>query len=92
MSGLNLKLDKYCQIPFGAYVQVAKDNNTTNTKSLQSINGIYLETLDKKQGGYWYMNLWTGQVITCHNVKEIPVTDLVIKYSEEIPAEQGINT
>ena len=38
------------------------------------------------------MHLKTVQVITFYNKKDVPVTDLVIKYAEEMASEQGIKT
>ena len=70
MSGHNLEFNKNSQIEFGAYVQVARDNNPTNTKSLLTLDVIYLQPLDNKQGGQKCMHLHTGQVIKGYNMKD----------------------
>ena len=74
MYGHNLESNKHWQIPFWAYKQVAKDNNLTNTNAPRKLHGIYLQPQVKKQEGQKCMHIYTGQVITVYNVKDIPVT------------------
>ena len=73
-------------------MQVVKDNNHTNTNFSITLDAIYLEHLDNKKGWHECMHLKTVQVITFYNVKDVPVTGLVIKYAEEMASEQGIKT
>ena len=51
ISVCNLDFNKHFQIPYGAYVQVAKETNPTNTNTLRTLDAIYLQPLDNKQGG-----------------------------------------
>ena len=92
MSGRNMDFNKKFQIPFGAYVQVAKDNNPTNTNTTRTLDGIYLQTLDNNQGGQKFMHMQTGKVITGYNMKDVTVTDLFIKAIYAMTYEQGIKT
>ena len=52
MSDRNQDFNKHFQIPFGAYVQVSKYNNPINTNSSITLDSIYLQPLDNKQGGH----------------------------------------
>ena len=52
MSVRNVNFNKHCQIPFGAYVQVANISNPTNKNAPRTLHQIYLQPLDKKQVGH----------------------------------------
>ena len=86
MSGRNLDLDKNCRIPFETYAKVAEDNNTTKKSSPRTLDEIYLQPLDNKQGGHECMHINTGHVITGYNTKDVSATGLVIKAVEAISA------
>ena len=92
MGGQDLDYNKHCQIPFGAYVQGAQENNPTNTNAPRTIDAIYLRPLNNIQGGHELMNLSTGKVITRRKVVELPVTDLIIKTVEGMAEKQGMKT
>ena len=64
--------------------------NPTNTNTPRTLDIIYLQPLDNKQGGNECIHLQTGGVITCHNTRDITVTDLVIIYLEEMEGEQVV--
>ena len=51
-------------IPFGAFVQANNDNNLQNSNVLQTIEGIYLKSLDKIQGGHEILYLQSQIFIT----------------------------
>ena len=82
MTKSDLDFEKHCQVPFGDFVQANQENDPNSTNSPRTIYAIYVRPMSKKQGGHEFMNLATGQVITCNRVWEQPVTDLVIKYVE----------
>ena len=85
-------LNKYLKIPFGVYVQVAKDNNPTNTNFTITLDAISLQPLNRKQGVNECMNIDTSHFIKEYSVTDILVTVLVIKSIEATVYEQEIKT
>jgi len=80
--------DKACQVAFGAYVQgfnVSKNDQTPRT-----FDGIYLRPSKNKQGGHDVLNLMTGKAVNTPRVKEVPITELVIKVVERLAEKDGI--
>ena len=73
-------------------MQVAKDRNQTSTNNQIKVDKFYLQPLDNKQRVQKCMYLHTGTLSTGHNVREVPITDLVIKVVESMVAEQGNKT
>ena len=61
----------------------------TNSNAPCTLDAIYLRPAQNMQGGHELMDLTSGLVITCANVTEIPVTDLVIKAVEKMGYGQG---
>ena len=87
-----LDYKKECQVPFGAYVQAHNQPTYTNSNAPRTLDAIYLRPAQNMQGGHELMDLTSGLVITCANVTEIPVTDLVIKAVEKMGYDQGFPT
>ena len=92
MKGEALDYTKHCRFPFGAYVQASQNNNPTNTNAPRTTDAIYLRPLYNKQGGHLLMHLPTGREITRNHLKELPVTDTVIKAVEALAESDGIKT
>jgi hypothetical protein len=88
------KLDyaKHCTVPFGAYVQANHETNQANLNSSQTLDTIYLRTVNSMQGGHELYDLNSGRVITRARVTQIPVTDVVIKAIERIAEDQGFKS
>ena len=84
MSICNLDFNKNSQMKFGAYMQVAKDNNTTNWNPPRTLNAIYLKPPDNKKRGYKWTHIQTSQVVIDYNVNYVTITDLVIKLIESV--------
>lgn len=63
-----------------------------NTNRPRTINSIYLRLERNIQGGHELMDLQTGRVIVSSRVTEIPVTDMVIKYVEQMDEDKGITS
>ena len=78
-----LDYKKYFKIPFGSFVQVNNYNNPTNSNILRKIYGIYLQSLDKIQGGHEIFDLHSQRVITRWNIFEIKIPKAIIKHIEE---------
>ncbi len=51
-----------CKLPFGAYVQVHKDRQVTNTMESQTTGAIYLGS-NNMNGGYSFYNLETEKLL-----------------------------
>ena len=49
MSVQNMDLNKKIQTPFGAYVQVSKDDNPTNTNNSKTLDTTYLKPVYNKR-------------------------------------------
>jgi hypothetical protein len=87
-----LDLQKHCKFPFGPYVQANNEPNPTNTNAPRTIDCIYLRPFPNLQGGHDVMDLRSGRVITRRNLKDLPVTDLVIQAVENMAIQQGFTT
>jgi hypothetical protein len=90
MTGRATDYSKACQVVFGASVQGY--NVTRNDQTQRTLNGIYLLPSANKQGGHDVMNLVSDKVVNTPKVKEIPITDLMIKAVEKMTEKDGIKT
>ena len=85
MSGIQYDYRKHCRVEFGQYYQVHEDKENKNRVDLSRTTGaIALKSSGNLQGGYRFMNLTTGGVITWHHFTEVPITDEVIKRVHEL--------
>ena len=80
---------KDCSIGWGRHVQASNQNNPTNTNLERTVTGIVIKHLENIQGGYELMDLQTGNAITRHYAKELPITPEVIKRVEELAKRDG---
>jgi hypothetical protein len=78
-----LDFNALCKLPFGAYVQVHDDAQTTNTMEPRTTGGICLGP-SNMQSGYRFFNLITGDVIIRQKWTELPVPSEVILRLEEL--------
>ena len=85
----SLDYEKHCVVPFGAYVQANHETLTTNSQVQRTLDAIYLRPNTNQQGGHELMDLNSGKLITRKSVKQIPVTDVVIKAVEAMAQAQG---
>jgi hypothetical protein len=88
MTGTALDFNKHCQIPFGAYAEVHKDNNITNTMTERTHPAICLGLTANFQGNYKFLSLKTGKRITRKQFKELPMPDSVIKQIEAMATRE----
>ena len=85
-----LDYNKYCLVPFGAYVKASHETDTTYTDEPRTIDAIYLRANNNMQGGHELLDLKSKRVITRRKVVEIPVTRLVIQAVEQMAKDDGI--
>ena len=92
LSGKSIDYEKELSIPFGAYVQGSNEPKPSNTNAPRTLDCIYLGPVKSKQGGHKLMDISTGKVITRRRVKELPMTDIVIRAVEQMAKKQGIKS
>ena len=88
----SLDYTRHCTIPFGAFVQANHENKQTNSNAPRTLDAIYLRPAYNMQGGHELMDLSSGKLITRARVKQLPVTDLVIKAVEAMAYTQGFKS
>jgi hypothetical protein len=79
------------KIPFGAYAQVAVDEEITNTLRPRTIGCIVLDPVGVNRK-YRFMSLETGRRISGRLVKVLPITEEVIARVNHIASEQQQST
>jgi len=92
LSGKSIDYPKELSIPFGTYVQGSNDPKPSNTNAPRTMECIYLGPVRNKQGGHKLMDLSTGKMITRRRVKELPMTDIVIRAVEQMAKREGLTT
>ena len=90
ITGRATDYNKACQVGFGAYVQGY--NVTRNDQTPRTLDGIYLRPSTNKQGGHEVLNVVTGKAVNTPKVKEIPITELMVKAVERMAEKDGIKT
>ena len=90
ITGRNFDYKKYCVCEFGAYVQGT--TKTTNTNLARTIDAIYLRPANSINGGHEVMDLSTGKLNTCMQIKQVAITELAIKAVEKIAEDQGFKS
>lgn len=75
------------KIPFGAYCQLAVDEQITNTTRPRTIGAIVLDPVGLNQK-YRFMSLESGQRVSGRLVRILPVTEEVIDRVNEIGSQQ----
>ena len=91
MNGGPIVFGKQCKVPWSAYVQGIV-SPTDNTMAGRTIDGIYLAPADNIQEGHWVMHLATGKKKKCTQLKEIPITESVIKAIEALAYKEGFKS
>jgi hypothetical protein len=81
----NLDYDKHCQYAFGTYVQAYEEPDPSNTNAPHTLDCIYLQYNDNKQGGHNILNLQTNHMIT-----PILITPVIIKMVHRIAKKDGM--
>lgn len=66
----------HCRVEFGAYVQTHEEHD--NSMGARTLGAIALYPNNNAQGGFYFMNLLTGQRIARQHWDELPVPDIVI--------------
>ena len=79
MTGIKLDYNKHCRLTLGSYVQVHEEPSLTNSPTARTIGAITLGPTGNLQGGYKFLNLWTGKKITRRNWTHLPMTIEVIE-------------
>ena len=87
--GRPVEYEKNCKVKFGSYVEAYNENKPTNTPKERTISGIFLRSLDNRQGGYEVLDLQTGQTTTRFKVTELNMPVEVIKRVEQLADKDG---
>jgi hypothetical protein len=74
----NLDYSKHCAISFGTYVQAHNKPTHSNSQQPRTLDCIYLQYLNNKQGGHEFLDIRTGATITRRNVTPLPMTQNII--------------
>ena len=72
-------MEESCKLHFGAYAQVHKDRNVTNTLEERTQGAISLGPTGNLQGTYNFFLLRSGKKITCGPFAEVPTPTIVMK-------------
>ena len=78
VTGKKMVSYRQLKVSFGAYVQVHKDNQRTNTTHPRTIGARALGISDNRSGNYEFMNLNTGKMLSQKWLTVLPITDTVI--------------
>ena len=89
MTRIKLDYSKHCRLPFGSYVQVHDEPSPTNSPIARTVGAITLGPTGNLQGGYKFLNLWTGKNITRCNWTHLPMPIEVIERVKKIGVAQG---
>ena len=92
LKGKAVDFNKHCQVPFGAYVQANNQLQPTNTNTPQTINCMHLRPTNNHQGRHELMDLGSGHLVTWNSIKELPITDLVIKAVKALATTQHMKS
>eukprot|EP00957_Ditylum_brightwellii_P093395 7111690-Ditylum_brightwellii.AAC.1 len=82
LCGSNLSYKQHCKVPFGAYIQTHEENAPTNLMKDRTIGAFSLGPSFNMQGGYTFLNLATGQIITRRKFTKLPMQESIIKRAE----------
>ena len=89
MTGIKLDYSKHFRLPLESYVQVHDEPSPTNSPIARTVGAITLGPTGNLQGGYKFLNLWTGKKITRQNWTHLPMTSEVIDRINKIGSAQG---
>ena len=89
MTGIKLDCSKHCRLPFRSYVQVHDEPSPKNSPTARTVGAITLGPAGNLQGGYKFLNLWSGKKITRQNWTHWPMPSEVIERVNKIGFAQG---
>ena len=87
-----LKYKTNFKIPFGKFIQGNNDNNPTSSNVSQTIDGIYLQSLDKIQVGNEIFDLHSHIVITRWKILENKIAMSIIKNIKEMETRDKVTS
>ena len=86
--GDNPDYNTHCRIELGSYCEVYEPRQITNTQAARTVKCIALNPANNAQGGYKFLALNTGKIITRNQWIELPITDEVIREVEALGKQQ----
>lgn len=89
LTGNKLDYNLHCQIPFGQYVQVHKENHPTNGQHSRTVGAICLGPTGNLQGRYKFMNLCTGKKILQRHWTPLSMSNKVIDHVNALGQAEG---
>ena len=85
-----LEYNKHSISTFGALVKENNDKNLTSSNIFRTFDIIYLQSLNKIQGGNEIFYLHSHRVITRRKIIEIKIPKEKIKHIEEMAARDKV--
>ena len=67
-----------CRLQFGAYCEVHDDPHPSNTMVSRTTSAIALYPANNQQGGYYFMNVNTGKLLSRYQWTELPIPDDIV--------------
>jgi hypothetical protein len=74
--GLKLDYGKHCQLEFGSYVQTHEEHD--NSMGTRTTGAIALRPTGNAQGGYYFLSLSSGRLLTRNRWTDLPMPQHVI--------------
>lgn len=78
VTGTTLNFKHHCRVPFGTYCQIHDEPSPSNTPTPRTSGAIALNAQGNQQGGYHFMVLATGKLVTRRSWTELPMPQEVI--------------
>ena len=88
MCGERLGQENHLCLMFGEYCQVYKDELTRNSNKPRTLGSVSLGPTYNKQGGFKFMSLTTGAVVTRHGWDPIPMPSSMIERVNRLGKDQ----
>ena len=77
LTGLTLDFTKHCMLEYGEYVHTHEDGD--NSMASRTLEALALRPSGNRQGGYLFLNIHTGRIITRRAWTALPMTSRVQK-------------
>ena len=91
ITGVHYDYRLHCRVEFGQYCQVHEDKGRKNSVELERTTGaIALKSSGNIQGGYRFLSLKTGRVLTRQHFTVCPITTQVIDRVHELATKGGV--
>ena len=68
-----------CRLEFGAYCKVHDDPSPSNTMTSRTTSAIALYPANNQQGGYYFMSIARGKLLSRYQWTELPIPDNIIQ-------------